>query len=93
MFKYGSSMIVGYTNFILSVLVITSFGSCTAPQKKTNPSISDDAILVHKIDSRLGEGAFWNHKTQELYWVDILSTSTSDQTINISRLYFVSVEK
>ena len=29
------------------------------------------AILEYNIKARLGEGAFWNHKTQELYWVDI----------------------
>jgi len=29
------------------------------------------AVLEYKIKARLGEGAFWNHKTQELYWVDI----------------------
>ena len=39
--------------------------------KKKTLSTSDHAILVHKINSQLGEGAFWNHKTQELYWVDI----------------------
>ena len=29
------------------------------------------AVLEYNIKARLGEGAFWNHKTQELYWVDI----------------------
>ncbi len=27
--------------------------------------------LEYKIESKLGEGAIWNYKTQELYWVDI----------------------
>ena len=36
------------------------------------------AVLEYKIKARLGEGAFWNHKTQELYWVDI-----EDQLLNI----------
>ena len=27
--------------------------------------------LEYKIESQLGEGAIWNHQTQELYWVDI----------------------
>jgi len=36
------------------------------------------AILEYKIKARLGEGAFWNHKTQELYWVDI-----EDQMLHI----------
>jgi len=29
------------------------------------------AELEYKIPSAIGEGAFWNHKTQELYWIDI----------------------
>ena len=36
------------------------------------------AVLEYKVKARLGEGAFWNHKTQELYWVDI-----EDQLLNI----------
>ncbi|MEJ2113846.1 MAG: SMP-30/gluconolactonase/LRE family protein, partial [Flavobacteriaceae bacterium] len=31
------------------------------------------AVLEYKIDAQLGEGAFWNHKTQEFYWIDIES--------------------
>lgn len=30
-----------------------------------------NAKIEFKIKSQLGEGAFWNYKTQELYWVDI----------------------
>ena len=30
-----------------------------------------DVELAHKIESKLGEGAIWNYKTSELYWVDI----------------------
>lgn len=29
------------------------------------------AHLVKEIKTELGEGSIWNHKTQELYWVDI----------------------
>ena len=29
------------------------------------------AVLEYEIASELGEGAFWNHKTQEFYWIDI----------------------
>ena len=36
------------------------------------------AVLEYKVKARLGEGAFWNHKTQELYWVDI-----EDQMLHI----------
>ncbi len=31
------------------------------------------AVLEYNIKSQLGEGAFWNHKTQEFYWIDIVS--------------------
>jgi len=31
------------------------------------------ANLEYKITAKLGEGAFWNHKTSELYWIDILN--------------------
>lgn len=30
-----------------------------------------DVQLAYKIPSKLGEGAIWNHKTNELYWIDI----------------------
>jgi len=31
----------------------------------------DKAVLEYRIHARLGEGAFWNHRTRELFWVDI----------------------
>lgn len=31
------------------------------------------AILCYEISSALGEGAFWDHRQQKLYWVDIES--------------------
>lgn len=37
-----------------------------------------EAELAFKIDATLGEGAFWNYKTQEFYWIDIES-----KTLNI----------
>lgn len=61
MFKYA----------ILLILLVEFFGSCTTPPKKTMPSISENAVLAYKIESQLGEGSFWNYKTQKLYWVDI----------------------
>lgn len=36
------------------------------------------AQLEFKIKAQLGEGAFWNHATQEFYWIDIES-----KTLNI----------
>ncbi len=29
------------------------------------------ASLEYKVEANLGEGAIWNYKTQELYWIDI----------------------
>ncbi len=34
-----------------------------------------DVVLEQKFRALLGEGAFWNHQRQELYWVDILGKS------------------
>ncbi|MBL4662507.1 MAG: SMP-30/gluconolactonase/LRE family protein, partial [Flavobacteriaceae bacterium] len=30
------------------------------------------AELEYRFNAQLGEGAFWNYKTQEFYWIDIL---------------------
>ncbi|KAA3621664.1 MAG: SMP-30/gluconolactonase/LRE family protein [Flavobacterium sp.] len=35
-------------------------------------SLRTEVQLEYKTRALLGEGAFWNYKTQELYWVDIL---------------------
>lgn len=32
---------------------------------------SNKATLAYKIKAQLGEGAFWNHQTQEFFWIDI----------------------
>ncbi len=41
----------------------------TSKQEKTIPSMKADLLLDAKAS--LGEGALWNKKTQELYWIDI----------------------
>ncbi|WP_299888741.1 SMP-30/gluconolactonase/LRE family protein [uncultured Lacinutrix sp.] len=47
---------------------------------KTEKQLQDDKVVIvenktpileYEIKSSLGEGAFWNHKTKELYWIDI----------------------
>jgi sugar lactone lactonase YvrE len=45
--------------------------SCNSPQNKTVSTPLNKAILEYEIKSKLGEGAFWNHRTHEFYWVDI----------------------
>lgn len=61
--------------FFLTLFIITI--SCKEDQKKAEIKaesvISNIAVLEYKIDAKLGEGAFWNHKTQEFYWIDIES--------------------
>jgi len=54
---------------ILSAVILTAifFTSC-ADTKQPQP---EEAALEYKIRAELGEGAFWNHETNELYWVDI----------------------
>ena len=39
------------------------------PNIKTIPVT--DVELAYQIDAKLGEGAYWNHHTQKLWWVDI----------------------
>ena len=36
---------------------------------KSNPTVH----LEYETKAALGEGAFWNHKTQEFYWIDIVN--------------------
>ena len=40
-------------------------------QENKTVETSIKATLEYKIKAQLGEGAFWNYKTQEFYWVDI----------------------
>lgn len=62
--------------FHLSLIFILTTTSCKQKQTK-NDIIKDEtnsqktATLEYKINSKLGEGALWNYKTQEFYWVDI----------------------
>ena len=47
-------------------IFLISIVSCKNSNK---PNLT--AELEYKIDSPLGEGAIWNYKTQEFYWIDI----------------------
>lgn len=42
-----------------------------APEEKEVIAFSPEAQLLFEINANLGEGAFWNHETQEFYWIDI----------------------
>jgi sugar lactone lactonase YvrE len=44
---------------------------CDSGQNKKESALLNKATLEYEIKATLGEGAFWNHHTQEFYWVDI----------------------
>jgi sugar lactone lactonase YvrE len=66
---------------ILKILILLIFpfilSNCSSPQpevmteKSIKPMDPTKAVLAYKIDAQLGEGAFWNHLTQEFFWIDI----------------------
>lgn len=63
------------TNYLSSILFVFIFAgiiSCKKTNEKTTQN-QTHAELEYEIKALLGEGAFWNHKTQELYWVDIVA--------------------
>jgi sugar lactone lactonase YvrE len=60
------------SNWVIStVLILLIFTGCNSPQNKEESALMNKAVLEYEIKSKLGEGAFWNHRTQEFYWVDI----------------------
>ena len=50
----------------LTLLLVTLFMLGCANRNKKNV-----AVLAYEIDAKLGEGAIWNHSTNELFWIDI----------------------
>lgn len=55
------------------ILTILSFACNSNKEQKVNKvkELKKIATLEYKIEAILGEGAIWNYKTQELYWIDI----------------------
>lgn len=49
------------------MLLTTGFSELIEKEEMKNHKVG----LSLKIRSKLGEGAFWDHKEQVLYWVDI----------------------
>lgn len=45
--------------------------SCKNNTTQKNGMIVHQAEIAYEIQAALGEGAIWNNKTQEFYWVDI----------------------
>ncbi|MFT5801183.1 MAG: sugar lactone lactonase YvrE [Nonlabens sp.] len=67
-------------HFLFLLISVSLFFACgnsnpeTEPKTETaKPSPMDPtkAVLEYKTKAQLGEGALWNYKTQEFYWVDI----------------------
>jgi len=61
------------TTLFFSTLLIGCKKEIKAQQNEVSTIENTKPIpfLEHKVEAKLGEGAFWNHKTQELYWIDI----------------------
>ena len=60
-------------SLLLSLLILCSCKENAKEQEQTNDAPKTAEVTLElQIPAELGEGAFWNHKTQELYWVDIL---------------------
>jgi sugar lactone lactonase YvrE len=68
--------------FIIFVISLCLFCGCQDAKKRSETTNSDTtmqekitpmikATLLLDAKSALGEGALWNKKTQELYWIDI----------------------
>ncbi|MBU3012828.1 SMP-30/gluconolactonase/LRE family protein [Polaribacter vadi] len=53
------------------ILIIACNSSKKESEKEVKSSNIKTATLAYKTKAVLGEGAIWNYKTQELYWVDI----------------------
>ncbi len=66
-------------NYLLAIIALTFF-ACTQGteevqqvQEETEnikPTITEMELLLD-VKNQLGEGSIWNHKTEELWWIDI----------------------
>jgi len=57
---------------ILILLISMAFNKEILSTNENDPPLKNKkAVLLYEIPAQLGEGAFWNHETGILYWVDI----------------------
>lgn len=60
--------------YILIVATII-FVSCNSNKKQPEKSVeaikTNEVTVAYQVDAALGEGAIWNHETNELFWIDI----------------------
>ncbi len=71
-------------NKLLLLITALAFFACTQGSEETQESnnetmkpLNPEVKLVLDAQNILGEGSIWNHKTQELWWIDI-----EGQTLN-----------
>lgn len=68
----------------LVFILLPFFCVCACKENKTKSTTANEGQnplnaesskveLVLKMDSKLGEGAFWDHQSKQFYWVDILN--------------------
>ncbi len=70
--NYSKKMITrNLALFIAFFALILFIVSCNKNKKVSKLIGQKVAVLEYKINSQLGEGAFWDYKNQKLYWVDI----------------------
>ena len=56
---------------LINKVILLLLSSCNSKGNKIESPKKLIAELEYKINATLGEGALWNYKTQELYWVNI----------------------
>jgi sugar lactone lactonase YvrE len=56
---------------LICIAVLTV--SCNSNKKQQNETetTTNEVTVAYETDAKLGEGAIWNHETNELYWIDI----------------------
>lgn len=57
--------------FLVLLTILLSACKTRSVEVATQALDPTKAILAHEIKAELGEGAFWHHQAQVLYWVDI----------------------
>ena len=63
--KIKLSKMTKYILFLLTLVLM----SCNSNIKQEE--IIGNVTVAYKTDTKLGEGALWNHETNELYWISI----------------------
>lgn len=57
---------------LIGIVFISCQNKTEKTEQKTQEMTIYQADLALETKAQLGEGAFWNHETQTLYWIDII---------------------